>query len=140
MQQTHISMPIGDFNLSLDTSVPDDQEVIDAFARYINERVTNDVLSAQAVVSISFDGTTVMVVFDPSTVRASNGAFLAVNPFDTLAEFVGIPISFADEEGRRLRSRVEKIHVALADGRDLGTMSAAALYRKGTRQEWEPGL
>lgn len=79
---------------------------------------------------LTFYRATVIVVFDPSTVRASNGALLAVNPFDTLAEFVGMPISFADEEERRLRTRVENVHVALADGRDLGTVSVADLYRK----------
>ncbi|WP_411733457.1 hypothetical protein [Paeniglutamicibacter sp.] len=126
--------------MSIENSVPDDREVIDAFERYVDERATSGVLFAKAVVSISFDGATIMVVFDPSSAGASNDAFLAVSPFHTLAEFVGTPIAFADEEGRRLRSRVEKVHVALADGQDLGTMAAADLYRKGAGGEWKPGL
>ncbi|MDJ0355952.1 hypothetical protein [Paenarthrobacter sp. PH39-S1] len=126
--------------MSLEVSVLDDGEVIGAFERYVDERSTSGVLFAEAVVSISFDGTTIMVVFDPSSAGASSEAFLAVNPFDTLAEFVGMPIAFADEDGRRLRSRVEKVHVALADGQNLGTMTAADLYRKGTGGEWAPGL
>lgn len=130
---------IGVFKLSAENSVPDDREVIDAFERYVDERSTRGVLFAKAVVSISFDGTTIMVVFDPSSVGASDDAFLGASPFRTLAEFVGTPIAFADEDGHRLRSRVEKVHVALADGQDLGTMAAADLYRKGTGEEWKPG-
>ena len=81
-----------------------------------------------------------MVIFDPPSAGASSEAFLAANPFDTLAEFVGTPIAFANEDGRRLRSRVENVHVAFADGRSLGTMTAADLYRNGTGGEWAPGL
>lgn len=126
--------------MPLETSIPNDREVIEAFERYLDERSTSGVLFAKAVISISFDGTTIMAVFDPPSVGASTDAFLAVNPFDTLAEFVGTPIAFADEEGRRLRSRVEKVHVALADGKDIGTMTVSELYRKGAGGEWKPGL
>ncbi|MGN5734574.1 hypothetical protein [Arthrobacter psychrochitiniphilus] len=126
--------------MSLENSLPDDREIIAAFERYVDERATNGVLFAKSVVSITFDGTTVMVVFDPSSVGASDAAFLGANPFDTLAEFVGTPIAFADDDGRRLRSRVEKVHVALADGQDLGTITTAALYRKGAGDQWKLGL
>ncbi|PYI65926.1 hypothetical protein CVV68_16090 [Arthrobacter livingstonensis] len=131
---------IRDVKMSLENSLPDDREIIAAFEGYVDERATNGVIFAKSVISITFDGTTVMVVFEPSSVGASDGAFLGASPFETLAEFVGTPIAFADEEGRRLRSRVEKVHVAFADGKDLGTMTTAALYRKGAGDEWKPGL
>jgi hypothetical protein len=98
------------------------------------------VLFAEAVTSITFDDTTVMVTFDPPTAGAEEQAFLAANPFDTLAEFAGIPIAFGDDQGRRLRTRVEKVTVALPDGRTLVTVTRSAVYRRGTGGAWKQGL
>lgn len=117
-----------------------DTDVISSFEEFVKERSDSGVLFAKAVTSIMFDGVTVLAVFDPEVVGAEVGAFLSANPFETLAQFVGTPVAFADEEGRRLRTRVRTVSVALSDGRNLGSSMVADLYRSGTGQGWTPGL
>lgn len=116
-----------------------DEEVILAFEEFVQERSNSGVLFAKAVVSIMFDGSAVLAIFDPLAAGAEEEAFLALNPFETLAQFIGTPMVFANAEGQRLRTRVTAISVALSSGRDLGSLSVADLYRAGTGQEWKPG-
>lgn len=117
-----------------------DEEVIVSFESFVKERADSGVLFAQAVTSIIFDGSTVLATFDPATAGAEVEAFLAANPFETLAQFIGRPVAFANDEGKRLRTRVRSVSVALSNGRNLGFSSVADLYQAGTGQEWEPGL
>lgn len=116
-----------------------DREVIATFEEFVQERSNSGVLFAKAVVSIMFDGSAVLAVFDPLTAGAEEDAFLAVNPFETLAQFIGTPMAFANTKGQRIRTRVAMVSVALSSGRDLGSLSVAELYRAGTGREWEPG-
>jgi hypothetical protein len=126
--------------MSEEAAGPSNEQIIDAFQKYLDERAADGVLYAKAVVSVIFDGSTVLAKFDPSAVGATEETFLFANPYDTLAEFVGTPVAFADGEGKRLRSRVERVRATFSDGRDLGSMTAAELFRKGTGTEWRVGL
>lgn len=118
---------------------PTDAEVLEAFNSYVHERADAGVLFAKAVTSLMFDGTTLLATFDPAAAGAEEDAFLAANPFDSLAEFIGTPVAFADDDGRRLRRRVVTIRAALENGRDLGSVPVTSVYRAGTGQKWEPG-
>jgi hypothetical protein len=118
---------------------PTDDEVLRAFNSYVSEQADAGVLFAKAVSSLMFDGSNLMATFDPSSVGADEDAFLAASPFNTLAEFMGTPVAFADAEGQRLRRRVATISATLRSGRDLGTVSVSSVYRAGTGSDWEPG-
>lgn len=120
--------------------IPDDQEVLDSFAEFIQERKKAGNLYAESVVSLLFDGSTILATFDPPRSGIKTSALLGVSPLQTLAEFIGIPVTFADEQGIRLRKRVQNVHVSLVDGQDLGSMDVAELYKIGTGQTWSPGL
>jgi hypothetical protein len=121
------------------TSCPTDDEVLRAFESYVTERAEAGVLFAKALSSLMFDGSTLMATFDPSAVGVDEEAFLAANPFDSLAEFMGTPVAFADTEGQRLRQRVSTISATLRSGRDLGSVPVSSIYHAGTGQDWEPG-
>lgn len=118
---------------------PSDDEVLEAFNLYVRERARAGVLYAEAVSSLMFDGSTLLATFNPAAAGAEEDTFLAVNPFDSLAEFIGTPVAFADDEGQRFRRRVSTISAALRSGRDLGSVPVSSLYRAGTGCEWEPG-
>jgi hypothetical protein len=120
-------------------SYPTDDEVLRAFNSFVTERAEAGVLFAKALSSLMFDGSTLMATFDPSSVGVDEEAFLAANPFDSLAEFMGTPVAFADTEGQRLRQRVNTISATLRSGRDLGSVPVSSIYRAGTGQDWEPG-
>lgn len=122
--------------MSQEVTRPSDEEVIQAFRSYLDERLASGVLFAKAVTSLTFDGGILSATFDPSSVGVTEEVFLYANPFDTLAEFVGTPIAFDDEEGRKLRTRVRQVRATFEDGRDLGSISAAELFFKGTGTEW----
>jgi hypothetical protein len=118
---------------------PTDDDVLHAFNSYVRERADAGVLFAKAVSSLMFDGATLLATFNPVSAGAEEDAFLAPNPFDSLAEFMGTPVAFADLEGQRLRRRVSTVSATLRSGRDLGSVSVSDIYRAGTGQDWEPG-
>lgn len=118
---------------------PTDDEVLQAFNSYVKERADAGVLFAKAVSSLMFDGSTLLATFDPASAGAEEDAFLAANPFESLAEFIGTPVAFADLEGQRIRRRVSTISATLRSGRDLGSVPVSAVYRASTGQDWEPG-
>lgn len=126
--------------MSVESTVPSDEEVIEAFQAYVDERAASGVLFAKAVVSVTFDGSTLLVKFDPSSAGCTEDAFVSLNPFETLAQFAGTPVAFTDDVGRKLRTRVELVRAVFSDGRDLGTMTVPELFRKGAGLEWKPGL
>jgi len=114
------------------SALPTDADVIAAFQDYITERANNGVIVAKAVTNITFTNRIVTVTFDPSKVKLSLADFKSINPFDNLAEFAGIPISFADDEGARLRPAIDVVATVLPDGTSLGSMTTAQLYEAGT--------
>ncbi len=114
---------------------PTGPEVEAAFTAYLDERASAGVLIAQAVQSVTFDGGTVRVIFSPQAAGIDLDLFLTVNPFDNLAEFAGTPMAFANDEGARLRTVVERVTTELSDGTQLGTLTAAEIYEMGTGEK-----
>ena len=120
---------------SLAAAEPTPAEVEAAFTAYLDQRASSGVLIAKAVQSVVFENGTLRVTFDPEAAGIDRELFLSVNPFDNMAEFVGTPIAFANEEGARLRTVVERVSTQLSDGTDLGSLTAAEIYEIGTGEK-----
>lgn len=65
---------------------------------------------------------------------------LELSPFENLAEFVSVPLSFNNEEGRRIRQHVSSVTV-LGDSEWMGTVTSQEAYARGTGLplSWLPG-
>lgn len=113
-------------------------DVVAAFESYTAERASAGVMLARAVTGISLTGRTVHVIVDPAVVGMDTVMFQSLNVFDNLAEFMGVPIAFNNDQGERLRSLVDAVATALPDGTDLGRLTTGEIYQIGTGQPWHP--
>jgi hypothetical protein len=104
---------------------PTDAQAKEAFESFINERVNSGVLLAKSVTSVTVNGGVVTVTLDPDPV------VLDTSPFDNLAKLFGIPVAFNDDDGVWLRKTVQRVDVVDADGKSLGSMTAAELNKMG---------
>jgi hypothetical protein len=104
---------------------PTDAQAKEAFESFINERVNSGVLLAKSVTSVTVNGGVVTVTLDPDPV------VLDTSPFDNLAKLFGIPVAFNDDDGVWLRKKVQRVDVIDADGKSLGSMTAAELNKMG---------
>lgn len=104
---------------------PTAAEVKQAFDTYIEERADAGVLLAQAVTSVRVEAGVVTVTVEAAPV------VLELSPFDNLARLFGTPVAFNDDDGVWLRETVERVDVADAAGRSLGSMAAAELNKLG---------
>lgn len=102
-----------------------DEEVLDAFKSFFDERASSGVVLAKSVSSITFLDGVLRVTFDPATAGIGQDLFDTANVFPNLANFVATPIAFNDEIGNRIRPVVDSIETVHADGSPLGTFSRA---------------
>ena len=116
-----------------------DAEAQAEFQAYIDERAAAGVMVAKAVTSVTVTDGIVTATFDPAAAGLPQAVFNDLNPFPNLAEFVGSPMAFADEQGDRLRTRVTRVDTVNVDGTPLGSSTAAELYYGGTGQELPDG-
>lgn len=116
-------------------------EVIAGFDSYYSERRAAGVLLAAAITDVSFIDGTVHVVFDPEGAGFNEIQWTeASRAFDNLAEFAGVPIAFADDAGKWLRTAVTGgVATFAADGTSLGTLTTAELFGLGTGHAYTPG-
>ncbi|MDR0417680.1 MAG: PDDEXK nuclease domain-containing protein [Propionibacteriaceae bacterium] len=113
-------------------------DVVAAFQEYVAERADAGVMLAKAVTSISLAERVVHVTFDPAAVSMDADMFQSLNVFDNLAEVVGVPIAFKNDQGERLRPLVDAVATAMPDGTDLGTLATGEIYQIGTGESWHP--
>lgn len=113
---------------------PTDDEVRGAFAAFLKDRADNRVLLAKSA-DVSFEDGVVTVVFYPAAAVPDPAVLMELSPYENHAQFAGMPIVFENEEGRWLRQVVKRVETRLADGTDLGSLTAAQLYKIGTGQE-----
>lgn len=104
---------------------PTNEQVKDAFQTYINERSGSGVMLAKAVTSVTVNDGVVTVTMDASP------SLLELSPFHNLAELFGTPVAFNDDDGIWLRRTVQRVDVVDAQGKSLGSMTAAELNKKG---------
>lgn len=109
-----------------------DADVVAAVEEFLHERAEVGVQLAQAASEVSVRKGVLNVIFDPALAGATQEALLAVNPFDTLAHFVGTPLGWKTPEAAGLRSRVHTITTGMIDGTSGGTTSVAAVYERAT--------
>lgn len=122
------------------SEIPSDEEVVAAFRDHIDERSNSGVLLASAVSDVSFQDGTVIITFDPTGQGLNSNQWdVAVSVFDNVAEFVGSPVMFSDDEGKRLRTVVEQVVAVFSDGSSLGSLSKAELYQLGTGEAYVEG-
>ncbi|MBP1325318.1 hypothetical protein JOF28_000550 [Leucobacter exalbidus] len=122
------------------SSPPTADDVIAAFQEFIDERAASGVMIAQAVSSVQFENGEVLVTFDPAANGVSPDVMGDLNPFDNMAEFIGTPMAFTNEEGKWLRQSVTSVRTQMADGTDLGSLTTAEIFRMGTGMEWSEGM
>lgn len=115
--------------------VASSEEVVEAFDDYLSERAESGVMIAKAVTDISFDDESVKVIFDPAQTGVDEDLFFELSPFDNYAEFAVTPIAFANDEGKHLRTAVDKVETFLPDGNSLGSLTKEELYKQGTGED-----
>ena len=112
-----------------------DEEACAEFQAFVDERAAAGVVIAKTVTSITCADGVVTAVFDPASTGMDQATFDAINAFPNLAKFIGSPMSFSDEQGDRLRTRVTRVDTVMADGTPAGSMTAAELYKVGTGKD-----
>lgn len=116
------------------SDTPSDDQVVAAFTESLAERAAAGVLLAVGA-EVRFDSGVVVVTLHPEVAVPDPDALMSLSPFDNHAQFAGTPIAFANEEGIWLRRAVKRVETRLADGADLGSLTAAELYKLGTGKE-----
>lgn len=112
-----------------------DEEACAEFQAFVDERAAAGVMIAKTVTSITCADGVVTAVFDPASTGMDQATFDTINAFPNLAKFIGSPMSFSDEQGDRLRTRVTRVDTIMADGTPAGSMTAAELYKVGTGKD-----
>lgn len=116
-----------------------EEEAVAEFQAFVDDRKAHNVSIANAITGITISNGVVSVAFDPASAGVDQETFDAINPFPNLAEFVGTPMTFADEQGNRLRTVVKEVHATDASGNVIGTATAAELYKIGTGEDLPAG-
>lgn len=112
-----------------------DDQVRAEFQEFVNERANSGVMIAKAITSVTFSDGVVSVVFDPESIGMDRETFDYINAFPNLAKFIGTPMAFKDDQGNRLRTRVERIDTFDAAGNSLGSATKAEIYEMGTGEK-----
>ncbi len=106
-------------------------EAVGLVAAFLQERTEAGVMMAPALAELRFDDGVLTSVWNVDAIgQAKSDVLLEVNPFENLAQFLGSPMSFDNEEGRQIRQHVKAISVIGPFG--VGTLTSAELYERGT--------
>lgn len=116
-----------------------EEEAVAEFQAFVDERKAHDVVIAKTITGVTISDGVVSVAFDPASAGIDQATFDSINPFPNLAEFVGTPMCFANEQGDRLRTVVKEVHATDAAGNIIGTATAAELYKIGTGDDLPAG-
>jgi hypothetical protein len=100
-----------------------------AFQTYFAERAAAGVVIAKAVAKVTYTNRVVTVTFDPAAAGINQATFDSINPFENLAKFAASPIAFSDDIGNRLRPAIDRLETIRADGKSLGTYTAADILK-----------
>lgn len=115
-----------------DTSITPEQAVA-AVQAYIDERAAAGVQMADAFTELKLiDGVLTATWSEAAIGKEKSEILLDLNPFDDLAEWLGTPLAFDNEEGRQIRQHVDAVSVIGPFG--VGKLSARDLYERGTGQ------
>ena len=112
-----------------------DKQALTEFQAFINQRASSGVLLARTVTHMTLTDGVLTATFDPASIGMDQNIFDHINVFPNLAEFVGAPLMFKDDQGSRLRICVTRVDTVPADGTSLGSATAAELYRAGTGED-----
>lgn len=112
--------------------IPTSADVIEAFRAFLQERADAGVAAARAVSDVRYEDRTVTIDFDAATAGFERAVLLGALPFDNWADFAGQPIAFDNPSCNRIRAAVDRVSTRLTDGHDLGSRSAAEIYRAAT--------
>mgnify|MGYP001644203970 CR=1 FL=1 len=102
---------------------------------FIDQRASSGVVLAKTITSLTLADGVLTATFDPAAAGMDQATFDTVNAFPNLAKFVGTPMMSKDDQGARLRTRITRVDTVSADGRSLGSATAAELYRAGTGED-----
>ncbi|WP_094275339.1 hypothetical protein [Rhodococcus sp. OK302] len=114
---------------NLPNTPPTDAEITAAALNCMAERASGGVRIAQAIKNISCKDGVVTAIFDPAKTGITVELFHDINKFGNLAQFVGTPFAFNDDDGKWFRQSLVRIDTALSDGSSLGTLTTAELHK-----------
>lgn len=112
-----------------------DEQALAEVQAFIDQRASSGVVLAKTVTNLTLADGVLTATFDPAAAGMDQATFDTVNAFPNLAKFVGTPMMSKDDQAARLRSRITRVDTVSADGRSLGSATAAELYRAGTGED-----
>lgn len=112
-----------------------DEQALAEVQAFIDQRASSGVVLAKTVTSLTLADGVLTATFDPAAAGMDQATFDRLNAFPNLAKFVGTPMMAKDDQGARLRTRITRVDTVSADGRSLGSATAAELYRAGTGED-----
>lgn len=112
-----------------------DEQALAEVQAFIDQRASSGIVLAKTVTSLTLADGVLTATFDPAAAGMDQATFDRLNAFPNLAKFVGTPMMSKDDQGARLRSRITRVDTVSADGRSLGSATAAELYRAGTGED-----
>ena len=112
-----------------------DEQALAEVQAFIDQRASSGVVLAKTITSLTLADGVLTATFDPAAAGMDQATFDTVNAFPNLAKFVGTPMMSKDDQGARLRTRITRVDTVSADGRSLGSATAAELYRAGTGED-----
>ncbi|WP_277212175.1 hypothetical protein [Isoptericola croceus] len=98
---------------------------------FIDERAASGVQMADAFTDLELvDGVLAATWREESIGKEKSDILLELNPHENLAVWLGIPLSFDNEEGRQIRQHVHTVSVSGPFG--VHSMSVRDLYERAT--------
>lgn len=118
------------FDQAPETPVTSEQAVT-LVQGFIDERAASRVIMADAFTDLELiEGVLTATWSEAAIGKEKSDLLLELNPFENLAQWLGIPMSFDNEEGRQIRQHVHTVSIIGPFG--VGRMSARELYGRAT--------
>lgn len=114
------------------TSNATSDDALAAIRDHIRERADSGVRIAEAITSLTLTDGVVTAVFDPAATRMTRDLFDSINPFDNLAEFVGMAIGWDTPEAAAYREHIHRVDTKMSNGDPAGSATADDLHRRAT--------
>lgn len=107
------------------------EQAVEAVQAFIDERAASGVMIADAFTELGIvDGVLTATWSEAAIGKEKSDILLESNPYDDLAEWLGTPLSFDNEEGRQIRQHVRSVSVIGPFG--VGAKSVSELYERAT--------
>lgn len=108
-----------------------EQQALDLVRGFVAERASSGVLLANGFTEITLSEGVLTAAWDENAMgKEKSRIVLGLSPFENLAEFIGTPFAFRNEQGKQIRQHIRQVSVIGPFG--VGTRSVAEIYKIGT--------